>query len=52
MTLETVRREYDKYRSLADKPDEVGGQGTAEGVDFDAFLEKDLQGEHAGMLVM
>lgn len=32
VTLENVWRNYDKYRSLVDKPDEAGERKTAEGL--------------------
>lgn len=42
VTLEKLWRNYDKYRHLADESEAAGGLESAERVDSEALLEKDL----------
>lgn len=42
INLEAVRRAYDKYRCLADTPDEIEAKKSAECVNFNALFEENL----------
>lgn len=48
VSLETVWRGYNVYRSLADEPGETRGRDSAEGMDSDALIEEDLFRTRAG----